>query len=68
MNEKRKFLTGVPKPTTGTEKRKVETGNNPIRPRKVPVERVVPTEQGETRSNNPVVPTPKPKPPASEGK
>jgi hypothetical protein len=36
MSEKAKTLTGVPKPTTGAEKRTITTGNNPVAPRRTP--------------------------------
>jgi hypothetical protein len=59
----RKSLTGVvtPQPTTGTERQRTQTGNNPIAPRRVPV-----NSKPGTKAANPIAPMRKPKPPASQ--
>jgi hypothetical protein len=57
MSEENKSLTGVVRGDMANEVR-VQTGNNPVRPRKVPVNRGT----TETRSNNPIPPRARPKP------
>ena len=58
MSEENKSLTGGVRSDIANEVR-VETGNNPVRPRKVPVNRG--GARLITRGHNPIVPRPKKK-------